>query len=205
VRSGESSEELEAPALKSSLEEHRIVDVQEPAPGPSKPGEPQEEPKTSPSSVKKDDRREDGEIWPSLEEQRRRAEEEYNRLGGLSHGCRQSWYLRMREEKGPGRKINGLFCWTAKDSLILHEVAKAAGLEGRGYGKKVDSLYIKGMESTCAYCVPLTDWKGGVQYLWVRGVDYIAREEGPHRDDDSPGQLEMDASASSLHAHRKAA
>jgi hypothetical protein len=31
----------------------------------------------------------------------------------------------MREEKGPGRKINGLFCWTAKDSLILHEVAKA--------------------------------------------------------------------------------
>ena len=80
--SGESSGELEAPALKSSLEEHRIVDVQEPAPGPSKPGEPQEEPKTSPSSVKKDDRREDGELWPSLEEQRRRAEEEYNRLGG---------------------------------------------------------------------------------------------------------------------------
>ena len=29
---GESSEELEAPALKSSLEEHRIVDIQEPAP-----------------------------------------------------------------------------------------------------------------------------------------------------------------------------
>ena len=143
VGSGESSEELEAPALKSSLEEHRIVDIQEPAPGPSKPGEPQEEPKTSPSSVEKDDRREDGEIWPSLEEQRRRAEEEYNRLGGLSHGCRQSWDLRMREEKGPGRKINGLFCWTAKDSLILHEVARAAGLEGRGYGKEVNSPCMK--------------------------------------------------------------
>ncbi|MFO0005248.1 MAG: hypothetical protein ACK559_29395, partial [bacterium] len=68
--------------------------------------------------VEKDDRKERGELWPSLEEQRRRAEEEYNRLGGLSHGCRQSWDLRMREEKGPGRKkINGLFCWTAKDSL----------------------------------------------------------------------------------------
>ena len=89
--------------------EHRIVDIQEPAPGPSKPGEPQEEPKTSPSGVKKDDRREDREIWPSLEEQRRRAEEEYNKLGGLSHGCRQSWDLRMREEKGPGRKITGSF------------------------------------------------------------------------------------------------
>ncbi len=107
--SGESSEELEAPALKSSLEEHRIVDIQKPVPGPPKPGESQEEPRTPPSGVEKDDRRGDGEPWPSLEEQRRRAEEEYNRLGGLSHGCRQSWDLRMREEKGPGRKINGLF------------------------------------------------------------------------------------------------
>ncbi|MFN9940700.1 MAG: hypothetical protein ACK56I_14600, partial [bacterium] len=96
--SGESTGELEAPALKSSLEEHRIVDVQMPVSGPSKPGESQEEPKAPPSGVKKDDRREDGEPWPSLEEQRRRAEEEYNRLGGLSHGCRQSWDLRMREE-----------------------------------------------------------------------------------------------------------
>jgi hypothetical protein len=28
------------------------------------------------------------------------------------------------------------------------------------------------------------DWKGGVQYLWVRGVDYIARlpgKEDPRR------------------------
>ena len=107
--SGESSGELEVPALQSSMGEHRIVDIQEPAPGPSKPGEPQKEPDPSPSSVRGDDRREKGETWPSLEEQRRRAEEEYNRLGGLSHGCRQSWDLRMREEKGPGRKINGSF------------------------------------------------------------------------------------------------
>ncbi|MFN9907107.1 MAG: hypothetical protein ACK56F_13480, partial [bacterium] len=48
-RTKNTSEELEAPALKSSLEEHRIVDVQKPVPGPSKPGEPQEEPRT-PSS-----------------------------------------------------------------------------------------------------------------------------------------------------------
>ncbi len=90
----------------------------------------------------------------------------------------------MREGKGPGRKINGLFHWDSDDSLILHEVARAAGLEGRGYGKKVDSLYVRDMESTCAYCVPLMDWKGGVQYLWVRGVDYIARlpgKEDPRR------------------------
>ena len=62
--SGESSEELETPALQSSMGEHRIVDIQEPAPGPSKPGEPQKEPDPSPSSVKKGDRREDGETWP---------------------------------------------------------------------------------------------------------------------------------------------
>jgi hypothetical protein len=142
--------------------EHRIVDIQEPAPGPSKPGEPQEDPNPSPSSVKEGDRREDGEVWPSLEEQRRRAEEEYNKLRGLSHGCRQSWDLRMREEKGPGRKINGLFHWISEDSLILHEVARAAGLEGRGYKKKVNSPCMKDMESTCTYCVPLTDWKGEV-------------------------------------------
>ncbi len=109
--SGESSGELEVPALQSSTEKHRIVDIQESAPGPSRPKEPQEDPNPSPSSVKKGDRREDSEEWLSLEEQRRRAEEKYDKLGGLSHGCRQSWDLRMREEKGPGRKINGLFHW----------------------------------------------------------------------------------------------
>ncbi len=173
--SAESSGELEVPALQSSMGEHRIVDIQEPAPGPSKPREPQKEPDQSPSSVRKDDRREDGETWPLLEEQRRRAEEEYDKLGGLSHGCRQSWDLRMREEKGPGRKINGLFYWISEDSLILREVARAAGLEGGGYKKKVSSPYMKDMESTCTYCVPLIDWKGEVQYLWARGVDYIAQ------------------------------
>ncbi len=175
---GESSGELEIPALQSNMEEHRIVDIQEPAPGPSKPEEPHEDPNPSPSSVKKGDRREDGEVWPSLEEQRRQAEEEYDKLGGLSHGCRQSWDLRMREEKGPGRKINGLFHWISEDSLILHEVARAAGLEGRRSARRVNSLRMKDMESTCGYCVPLTDWKGEVRYLWARGVDYIAQLPG---------------------------
>ncbi len=43
---------------------------------------------------------------------------------------------------------------------------------------------MKDMESTCAYCVPLMDWKGGVQYLWAPGVDYIAQlpgKEDPRR------------------------
>ncbi len=69
--SGESSGKLESPALQSNIEEHRIVDIQEPAPGPLKPEEPHEDPDPSLSSVKKGDRREDGEVWPLLEDQRR--------------------------------------------------------------------------------------------------------------------------------------
>ncbi len=34
------------------------------------------------------------------------------------------------------------------------------------------------MESTCAYWVPLMDWKGEVKYLAARGVDYIAQLPG---------------------------
>ena len=64
----ESTEELEAPALKSSLEEHRIVDVQRPVPDPSKAGESREEPETPPGGVARDDRKESGKLWPSLEE-----------------------------------------------------------------------------------------------------------------------------------------
>jgi hypothetical protein len=37
---------------------------------------------------------------------------------------------------------------------------------------------MKGMESTCAYCVPIADWKGEVKYLWARGVDNIAQLPG---------------------------
>ncbi len=176
--SEESSGELEVPALQSSMEEHRIVDIQEPASGAPKPGGSQEETEPSPSSANKGDRREERSVWPSLEEQRRRAEEEYGKLGGLSHGCRQSWDLRMQEEKGPGRKINGLFHWISDDSLILHEVARAAGLEGRGPVRRVNPLCMKDVESTCAYWVPLVDWKGEVKYLAARGVDNIAQLPG---------------------------
>ncbi len=176
--SGESSEEPEVPTLQSSMEEHRIVDIQEPAPGTSKPKKSQEEANPSPSSAKKGDRREERNEWSSLEEQRRRAEEEYDKLGGLSHGCRQSWDLRMREERRPGRKINGLFHWISEDSLILHEVARAAGLEGRGPVRRVNSLCMKDVESTCAYWVPLVDWKGETKYLAARGVNYIAQLPG---------------------------
>jgi hypothetical protein len=135
----------------------------------------------------------------------------------------------MREEKGPGRKINGLFHWISEDSLILHEVARAAGLEGHGSARRVNSLCMKNMESTCAYCVPLMDWKGEVKYLVARGADYIAQipgnedprkwydrspawrrpgmrrpRRGPPPDDDSKGHLEVDASMTSFPAHREA-
>ncbi len=113
-----------------------------------------------------------------LEDQRRRAEEEYDKTKGLSHGCRQSWDLRLRGEKGPGGKINGLFHWASGDSLILHEVAKTVGLEGHGSRRKVGTFYMGSVESTCAYWVPLMDWKGEAVYLEARGVDYIAQLPG---------------------------
>ncbi|MFO0005242.1 MAG: hypothetical protein ACK559_29365, partial [bacterium] len=55
--SGESSEELEVPALKSSLGEHRIVDVQRSVPDPSEAGESREGPETPPSGVARNDRK----------------------------------------------------------------------------------------------------------------------------------------------------
>ncbi len=97
---------------------------------------------------------------------------------GLSHGCRQTWDLQVRGERGATLKIDGLFYWRAEDSLILHEVAKAAGLEGHGMGHRVDTLYMGEVESTCAYWVPLVDWRGETVYLEARGVDYIARLPG---------------------------
>ncbi len=110
--------------------------------------------------------------------QRQRAEEEYDRTKGLSRGCRQSWDLWLKGEKGSTLNINGLFHWKADDSLILHDVAKAANLEGHGSTRKVGTLYMGKVESSCAYWVPLVDWKGETVYFEARGVDYIARLPG---------------------------
>jgi hypothetical protein len=153
--SRDSLEELEAPTLQSSTEEHRIVDI-EPRTGAPGRETPQGGEDQLPNGTEPGRKREERSEWPSLEEQRRRAVEEYDILGGLSHGCRQSWDLRMREEKGPGRKINGLFHWISEDSLVLHEVAKIAGLEGHGSRRKVGTLCMGSVESTCAYWVLLT-------------------------------------------------
>jgi hypothetical protein len=37
---------------------------------------------------------------------------------------------------------------------------------------------MKDVESTCAYWVPLVDWKGEIKYLGAQGVDYIAQLPG---------------------------
>jgi hypothetical protein len=87
------------PALQSSLAEHRIVDVEPRTEGPMaevpKVGE-----SSAPDSAESGSKgeKEKGELSP--EDQQRRAEEKY-KTKGLSHGCRQSWDLRLRGEKGP--------------------------------------------------------------------------------------------------------
>ncbi len=52
-------------------------------------------------------------------------------------------------------------------------MAKIAGLEGHGSRRRVDTLCAGSVESTCAYWVPLMDWKDEAAYLEARGVDYI--------------------------------
>jgi hypothetical protein len=60
---------------------------------------------------------------------------------------------------GPALKINGLFHWKKQKSLILHEVARAAGLESCGIRSIVDTIYMGELVSSCAYLVPLENWK----------------------------------------------
>jgi hypothetical protein len=98
---------MEVPALRSSLVEHRIVDVEPRAKGP-RDEIPKAEENSAPDSAESGSRGEEKRKEPSLEDQRRRAEKVDDKTKGLSRGCRQSWDLRLRGEKGPGRKINGL-------------------------------------------------------------------------------------------------
>jgi hypothetical protein len=148
--------DLEVPALQSSLMEHRIVNVEPRTEGPTAEV-PKVDVSSAPNSAESGSKGEKEKAGVSLEDRRQRAEEEYDKTKGLSHGCRQSWDLRLRGEKGPGLRINGLFHWASGDSLILHEVAKTAGLEGHGSRRKVGTLYMGSVESTCAYWVPVMD------------------------------------------------
>jgi len=59
---------------------------------------------STPTSAEPGSKGEKEKVGVSLEDRRQRAEEEYDRTRGLSHGFRQSWDLRLRGEKGPGRR-----------------------------------------------------------------------------------------------------
>jgi hypothetical protein len=94
------------------------------------------------------------------------AEDRFEQTIVLSHW---SWCLKtLALQQGSGRnwaiKINRLFQWKKQKSLILHEVAKAAGLESSEKRSVVDTIYMGEVESSCAYCVPLEDWKGETVY-----------------------------------------
>ncbi len=127
----DSWEDSDAPVLRSSLEEHRIVDVEPKvaktketpeerlarwkteifggaAPFPAEPGS---------EGVSKEAT---GEKEKPSDVVRQQAEDKFEQTPGLSHGCRQSLALLQGPGKGPATKINGLFYWNADDSLILH-------------------------------------------------------------------------------------
>jgi hypothetical protein len=71
-----------------------------------------------------------------------RAEDRFEQVTGLSHGCRQSLPVVQGPGRGPSTIINGLFYWVLEDSLVLHKVAKAAGLESHGSADIVDTPYV---------------------------------------------------------------
>jgi hypothetical protein len=69
--SGESSEEPEVPALQSSMEEHRIVDIQEPALGPQNQRGPKKKrthPPVAPRKAIEGRRETSGRRWKSKED-----------------------------------------------------------------------------------------------------------------------------------------
>jgi hypothetical protein len=88
------------------------------------------------------------------------AEDRFEQVIGLNNGCQQSLPLLQGPGRGPATDINGLFYWVLEDSLILQEVARAAGLESQGSPDTVETPYMGHVESSCAYWVSLKDWKG---------------------------------------------
>jgi hypothetical protein len=120
-----------------------------------------------------------------LEEARRQREERFERSIGLEHWswCRQTITLQHATEKGGPVKLNALFHWKRQTSLITHRAAELSGLRGEERKKvRVNTIVHGEVTSTCAYWVPLEDWRGETAYLKARGVDYIAALPGKKYD-----------------------
>ncbi len=113
----------------------------------------------------------------SLKEARRQREERFERSIGLEHWswCRQTITLQHATEEGGPVRLSALFHWKRQTSLITHRAAKLAGLKGEEKKKvRVNTIIHGEVTSTCAYWVPLEDWRGETAYLKACGVDYIA-------------------------------
>jgi hypothetical protein len=83
--------------------------------------------------------------------------------------------LQHTTEEGGPVKLNAVFHWKRQTSLITHRAAELAGLKGEEKKKvRVNTVVHGEVTSTCAYWVPLGDWRGETAYLKARGVDYIA-------------------------------
>jgi hypothetical protein len=120
-----------------------------------------------------------------LEEARKQREERFEHSIGLEHWswCRQTITLQHATEKGGPFKLNALFHWKRQTSLITHRAAELAGLRGEEKKKvRVNTIVHGEVTSTCAYWVPLEDWRGETAYLKARGVDYIAALPGKKYD-----------------------
>jgi hypothetical protein len=90
------------------------------------------------------------------------AEDRFEQVIGLSHEFQQSLPLLQGPGKGLATNMNGLIYWVLEDILILHAVAKVAGLESHGAADVIDTPYVGQVESSCAYWVPLEDRRGAM-------------------------------------------
>ncbi len=57
-------------------------------------------------------------------------------------------------------------------------MAKAAGLVSHGRRDEMYALYMGVIEPSCAYWIPLKDWKEETVYIEASGVDYVALVPG---------------------------
>ncbi len=104
---------------------------------------------------------------------------------GLEHWswCRQTITLQHATQEGGPVRLNALFHWKRQTSLVTHLAAKLAGLKGEEKKKiRVNTIIHGEVTSTCAYWVPLEDWRGETTYLKAHGVDYIAMLPGKKHD-----------------------
>jgi hypothetical protein len=116
------------------------------------------------------------EVMP-IAEARRARKEQFEQSIGLEHWS-WCWHtITLQHVVGSDMlvRLNALFHWKKRMSLVTHMTARMAGLECcEKRNVKVDAIIHGEINSPCAYWVPLENWRGETIYLKPHRVEYIA-------------------------------